>query len=648
MHPPVAPASPPAPAARLSPRRRWLFRGIALALPLALLALLEGALRLAGYGHDLRLFVTDAEHPAYWVMNPYASRRYFTQAENAPVGNFEPFLKRKAPGTFRVFVLGESTTIGYPYMHNGSFHRWLQYRLLHALPQRNVEVINLAMTAVNSYTALGFAEELVDYAPDAVLVYVGHNEYYGALGVGSTSRLGSRPGLVRWLAQRRGLRLVQALGQGLAAARAALGGARVDTRATLMQRMAADQRIAYGSAAYAHGLRQFDDNLGRLCALLSSRRVPVFVSTLVGNEKDLPPFVSAPGPPAASAAAQYRRAAASYRRGQFGAAQHQYAAAKELDLLRFRAPEAMNRIIRALPARYPGVFVVDAERRFRQQSPHGILGRELLLEHVHPTLHGYALLSDAFYQALQRQHLWAAPAHEMSFAELEQQMPVTAVDSLKGAYEVAVLRQGWPFAAPRAAALRPGPSVEEQLAGALLTKKLTWNEAMERLMNHYLRAKDARGALRVAEAVMLEYPYDPTFYRYAANFSAAVSRPEQAVLYLQKAFQLQPSAALAQQLFVLHLRLDQPTQALPYVAYARARAGNPGPLAGLHNLLTRIVAQRAALRADSTNQQLLNGLAEAYRTLGNEAVAARYARRAGLGRQYSSRTVFSSALPNKQ
>ncbi len=622
MNPLVAPS----PAARLSPRRRRLFRGIALVLPLALLALLEGALRLAGYGHDLRLFVTDAEHPAYWVMNPYASRRYFTQAENAPVGNFERFPKQKAPGTFRVFVLGESTTIGYPYMHNGSFHRWLQYRLLHTLPARNVEVVNLAMTAVNSYTALGFAEELVDYAPDAVLVYVGHNEYYGALGVGSTSRLGSRPGLVRWLLQRRGLRLVQGLGQGLAAARAALGGARVDTRATLMQRMAADQRIPYGSTAYAQGIRQFEDNLGRLCALFSRRRVPVFVSTLVSNEKDLPPFISAPGPGAADD--QYRRAAASYDRGRFAEAQRRYAAAKELDLLRFRAPEAMNRIIRALPARYPGVFVVDAERRFRQQSPHGILGRELLLEHVHPTLHGYALLSDAFYEALQQQHLWAAPAHEMSFAELEERMPVTAVDSLKGAYEVAVLKQGWPFSAPRAAALRPGTTVEEQLAGALLTKKLTWNEAMERLMNHYLRAGNAQGALRVAEAVLLEYPYDPTFYRYAANFSAAVGRQEQAALYLQKAFQLQPSAALAQQLFVLHLRLDQPTQALPYVAYAQARARNPGALASLHNLLTRIVAQRAALRADSTNRPLLSGLAAAYRALGSEAVAARYAQRA--------------------
>jgi Tfp pilus assembly protein PilF len=38
----------------------------------------------------------------------------------APTGNSEPFKKIKDENTCRIFVLGESTTIGYPYFHNGS------------------------------------------------------------------------------------------------------------------------------------------------------------------------------------------------------------------------------------------------------------------------------------------------------------------------------------------------------------------------------------------------------------------------------------------------------------------------------------------------------------------------------------------------
>lgn len=632
---PASPSAPPAPPAAPAGRRRLAFKAIALLLPLLGLALLEGGLRLAGYGPDLRLFVTDAQHPDYWVMNPAAARRYFTQAANAPVGNAELFRKHKAPGTFRVFVLGESTTIGYPYMHNAAFPRWLHYRLLRARPRLNLEIINLSLTAVSSYTVRGFAEELVNYAPDAVLVYAGHNEYYGAMGVGSTSRWAGRPGLVRWLLRAQDLRLVQALRRAWSARRGGVGNAKADERQTLMQRMAADQHIVYGSVAYVRGIQQFEENMSGLCQLLSGRHVPVLISTLVSNEKDLPPFISGAVPPAASAQAAYQRANLAYQQGDFEQARRQYAQARELDLLRFRAPAAMNQVIRGLPGRFPGVFLVDAERLFRQHSPHGILGQELLLEHVHPNLAGYALLSEAFYQALKSHRLLppAAPGEaqegqEMSLAQLRRQMPVTVVDSLKGAYEILTLKQGWPFHQSLPPSPKRNGSVEAKLAGALLAQQLAWNEAMEQLMNYYLRQNDARRALRVAEAVLLEYPYDPTFYFYAGKFSQQAGQPQLAALYLRKAFERQPSAQLAQQLFGLHLQLDQPAQAIPYLAYARARTTDPRRLDEVTAFLETLVSQKNQLATDSTNAPLLRAVADAYQQLGHPAVAARYARRA--------------------
>src|ERR1700752_3399279 len=179
-------------------RKLWLFRVIAMLLPFVLLFLLEVALRIFHYGYDTSLFIEYPGNKDYWVMNPDASKKYFTDQLNATTGNREPFRKEKEANTLRIFVLGESTTIGYPYFHNGSFHRWLLYRLMAGYPDKKIEMVNVSLTAVNSFTGLGFSKEVVRYQPDAVLIYTGHNEYYGALGVGSTNRIGGNPRLVNF------------------------------------------------------------------------------------------------------------------------------------------------------------------------------------------------------------------------------------------------------------------------------------------------------------------------------------------------------------------------------------------------------------------------------------------------------------------
>jgi len=44
--------------------------------------------------------------------------------------------------------------------------------------------------------------------------------------------------------------------------------------------------------------------------------------------------------------------------------------------------------------------------------------RELILEHVHPNLKGYAIMSDAFYEAMKREKLVEVPTEdEMTFAQ---------------------------------------------------------------------------------------------------------------------------------------------------------------------------------------------------------------------------------------
>lgn len=560
-------------------------------MPFLVLLVLEGALRLFGYGHDLAVFTPDAARKGYLVLNRHASKRYFANQKNATYGNQEPFAAQKATGTFRIFVLGESTTIGYPYMNNGSFHRWLQYRLLHTYPERDFEVINLSLTAVNSYTVLDFGKAVLDYEPDAVLVYTGHNEYYGAMGVAATKGIGHNRTLARLLMNLRGLRLTQLMASLTDGVTTLISGNNVDLRENLMKRMAADQQIALGSEEYQAGLDQFRANMNELADAFSARGVPLLISDLVSNEKDLKPFISIPDKQGNSAGAHYQSGIDLYKQEKHPGAKKEFILAKELDALRFRAPEALNSMINDIAHAHKGVTLVHTRDLFEKHSPAGILGKETLLEHVHPNLQGYALLSEAFYQSLRKTGTLPAPIEEMSFEILKKQMPITPVDSLKGEYEMMILKEGWPFNIPMPKEEKREKTEEEQLAGALVVKQISWRNAMARLQHYYAAAKDTAQMLRVTEALALDDPLNPVYFDNAGKLSIALGLNRQAVNYLSKGFRIENSFERARMLFVILLKMDRPQEALPYVRYA---AANNTSRFNLNELLSFVQQQAEA------------------------------------------------------
>jgi hypothetical protein len=68
--------------------------------------------------------------------------------------------------------------------------------------------------------------------------------------------------------------------------------------------------------------------------------------------------------------------------------------AKDLDAIRFRAPSQFNVEIKNICQKYPGILV-DVESAFEHESPHGIIGNNLILEHIHPNERGYYLMARA-------------------------------------------------------------------------------------------------------------------------------------------------------------------------------------------------------------------------------------------------------------
>jgi tetratricopeptide (TPR) repeat protein len=652
-NPVLSPDKPP------SRKRVLLFKAMAILLPFMILILLEIALRIFHYGHDLSLFMEYPGDKNFLVLNPNASKRYFSDPVLAPTGNRELFKKEKDRNTCRIFVLGESTTIGYPYFHNGSFHRWLQYRLMQTFPDRHFEIINLSVTAVNSYTVLGFAKELVDYEPDAVLIYCGQNEYYGALGVGSTSRISGNSHIIQLMLGLRQWRVTQLMTSLYEKITGAFKSTKEYSGETLMQRMVADQQIAYGSKLYYRGVEQFRSNMDATLRLFSEHHIPVFISNLVSNEKGLRPFISIgadsirtpsfekdyelgvkafEGNELRAADSLFKKAdlvydghalcnyflgQISYGLGDYATAAARFAKALDLDVLRFRAPSPLNGVVAQLCMKYPDAHLVDTRTAFVSHSENHIIGSDLILEHVHPNLTGYALMSDVFYDALKREHILSVDkVKEMSLQQLMEDMPITSVDSLAGVYKIAKLKGSWPFSGGGQRDSLPVGSEVQKLAYDLAFEHITWRDAMDELYSYYVSTDNLIKAKKVMEAMVLEYPMEASHYEITANICGKLNDLENAAFYFRKAFALSPSPEMSKAIFVIYLDLDEPAEAIPYLDYAINNLSDRRLIA-VKEYSEEIIQLERTIAKDS-GVPILNEIADKYFRMGNKLGATKY------------------------
>ena len=336
---------------------------------------------------------------------------------------------------------------------------------------------------------------------------------------------------------------------------------------TLMEVMAARQHIANNSPDYKAGIDQFDKNMTELCKTLSDENIPTFLSTVESNEKDLPPFVS-DGDGPNSANGWFRAGQAALKDSSFAIAKQDFDKAKELDQLRFRAPEAINNEIRQIAGEFPNIHLVDTKKMFEQYSPHGIIGNELVLEHVHPNLYGYAVMSEAFFDAIQQQHIIKdKPEQEYTLEQLRHEMPITTLDTLQGTYAMMILKTGFPFNQPIPKDFKIGKSYDAAMAGKLVRNNTTWSAALSNIYTYDIKNGDTTGAIKVLEAMVLQYPQVPNFYNFSGHFNLIKGNYAQTAFYYRKLYMMNYDASLPPIIIKSYLQANSPQQALAFVQY---------------------------------------------------------------------------------
>jgi len=548
-------------SAELSRRKTLVFSVIAILSPLVLLGVLEVGLRAGHYGGETPVFeAPDKLHGVYLIPGRRIGARYFPRAKSPPSPPFDAFLVRKPAHGFRIFVMGESAAAGFPYPANGAFSNVLSDALQDVLPNDTVEVVNLGIAATNSYTIADLAPDVIAQRPDAILIYAGHNEYYGALGAGSTETLGAVPSFVRFYLKlqrfKTFLLLRNVVGSAMGLARGDSPFAAPDPHPSRMETVVRDQRITLGGKVYERGKRQFESNL--LVALGAFQRagVPVFIGSTPSNLRDLRPFGSVASPRDSSAAVVFDSARGALARRDTVVARMLFARARDLDLIRFRAPGEFRDLIKRAAAK-TGAHYVPSEEAFDSAAQYAIPGQDLFLEHVHPNAGGYLLLGRTYFEALKRAGLLER-ADLRRLAEWDdygRRMDLTALDSRIVYHTVMTITTRWPFLPVNAQQNYRGTyqptDFTDSLAFAVSMGTIQWARAKVATARRFEARGQIDSAIAEYAGLIRREPHSEGGYRLAGAALLDARQAQRARPYLEKSYAIEPTPFTAYALGVL-------------------------------------------------------------------------------------------------
>jgi tetratricopeptide (TPR) repeat protein len=418
-------------SSRLNRRKLWCFRLlVATGVPLVFLGMVELILRLVGFGYPTRfLLPSQRDGQKVLVQNDQFGWRYFGAAmARIP----EPICLPQVKGhnTVRIVVFGESAALGDPQPRFG-LPRMLEAMLELRYPGTHFEVVNAAIVAINSNVILPMAHDCAGAGADIWVIYMGNNEVVGPFGAGTVFGQQVPP-----------LPLIRAS----VALKTTRIGQLIDTLNSEIHKPPADKSEWGGmemflnqqvrdddprmSAVYDH----FSRNLLDIIKTGRQGGAGIVVSTVAVNLKDSAPFgsehrrglaeadkrkweryyqqgVAAQTAGKIEEAAEWFREAAqiddqfadlAFREGccalalgKTADAHGHFAAARDLDTLRFRCDSRLNGLIRRAVSNCGDrqVVLADAEHAFAELSPNGLPGDDLFYEHVHLNFEGNYLLA---------------------------------------------------------------------------------------------------------------------------------------------------------------------------------------------------------------------------------------------------------------
>jgi len=591
----------------VSGTRLWLFRLAAILVAPLLLLLLEAGLRLADYGYPTGFYVEAGSAGTSMANHRFGWRFFPPSIARSP----EPhILSAPPPGTIRIFVLGGSAAQGVP-SPRFNFGRILEVMLRDRYPGVEFEVVNAAMTAINSHVVLEIARDCARQQPTAFLVYMGNNEVVGPYGPGTVFQHWS-PSL-RLI--RAGLRLkATRTGQLLDSTIRSFRGEKTP-EAWQGMGMFMDNAVRADDARLASTYDNFRQNLRDICRVARRAGAPVILSTVAVNLRGCPPFASQHRADLATddrnawestyragveleQEQQWAEALASYESaarlddlfaelqfrmgsclaalGRLQEARERFLAAGDLDVLRFRADRKTNGAIRQVSAERAadGVYLVDAEESLAASVPEdgGIPGNDVFFDHVHFTFEGNYLVArillDQVETALPQLRARRKSGSVLSREECQHALPMTPWDEYQSVVQMLATMSRAPFSnqsghaaqisamKKEAESLRRRAARPEVLQDARRAYETALQKAPDDWSLHYyygkllLGAGESKPAADHMYVALKAYPWHLPLHIDLANAEMQNGRNQEAIALLEKALEINPDDAVAHAVLV--------------------------------------------------------------------------------------------------
>lgn len=346
--------------------------------------------------------------------------------------NDQMFAVQKPNNGFRFFTLGGSSSYGYPRGAEVAFTAILSELLAEGHPGLTIEGINASGISYGMHRLNIVADELVDYDPNLLIIYSGHNEFIEPEFYESMKNRGvAREGLEYALAQSRLYALTRsAAGRFRDTKPAGLGVGRQVRR---------DQTQVYTPEEKAEVVDTYREGLTRLVDRAQAAGIRVLLATIPANLQGWRPEAStgsgnnhrqwveaqAKGrkffkqEKYAEALASFEEAArlepghaetlyevgrCCEKLGDWEKAQEAFRQACDQDASPVRRVSGINQAIREV-AKAKGTLFVDVDKIFKERSEHGLVGYRLIEDYVHPTIEGHELIAWEIWRAIEQSGL---------------------------------------------------------------------------------------------------------------------------------------------------------------------------------------------------------------------------------------------------
>ena len=416
-------------------RSKWRPRLVALALGVLPFLLIEGGLRLLGWGKagaGENPFVGFTAVHRLFIDNPIDGRY---EISDARLDWFYPdsFSLNKTEDTFRVFVLGGSTVAGRPYTIETSVTTWLREQFSATDSSRKYEVVNCGGVSYASYRLLPVLKEVLGYDPDLIVVYSGHNEFLEDRTYEQLKNLPSA--VVRPYETASRLRTFNLLRRLLHWRRTGADDKAKpvlkDEVDALLEHQGGMEHYFRDEEWYAQVTEHYRYNLGIMIRLCDEASVPIYIVDPGFNLRSSPPFKSQHrGGIGREEIAEYHELAGKAREfyvsdsaralglmdealriddrfamghfqkaqmldggGSHAGARESYKAAWMNDVCPLRIRQPMRDALREV-CKNSGTPVIEFQREMEKLSADGIPGDDWFYDHVHPVIDGHRVLGE--------------------------------------------------------------------------------------------------------------------------------------------------------------------------------------------------------------------------------------------------------------